>query len=68
MVAIKRAALLAGLAQLISISAAQDAITDDSHFYGQSPPVYPSRRLHQTWPVEGKWPLLILYYTNVIVL
>ncbi|KAK1250538.1 hypothetical protein MKX08_010541 [Trichoderma sp. CBMAI-0020] len=42
MIAIKRAALLAGLAQLISISAAQDAITDDSHFYGQSPPVYPS--------------------------
>ncbi|KAL7895684.1 glycoside hydrolase family 3 protein [Trichoderma sp. SZMC 28014] len=42
MVAIKRAALLAGLAQLISIGAAQDAITDDSHFYGQSPPVYPS--------------------------
>ncbi|KAM0451330.1 hypothetical protein ACHAO4_006005 [Trichoderma viride] len=42
MVAIKRAALLAGLAQLINISAAQDAITDDSHFYGQSPPVYPS--------------------------
>lgn len=42
MVAIKRAALLAGLAQLMGISAAQDAITDDSHFYGQSPPVYPS--------------------------
>ncbi|KAM0520153.1 hypothetical protein ACHAPE_003433 [Trichoderma viride] len=42
MVAIKRAALLAGLAQLIGIGAAQDAITDDSHFYGQSPPVYPS--------------------------
>ncbi|EHK40687.1 glycoside hydrolase family 3 protein [Trichoderma atroviride IMI 206040] len=42
MVAIKRAALLAGLAQLIGTSAAQDAITDDSHFYGQSPPVYPS--------------------------
>lgn len=46
MVAIKQAVLLAGLAQLIS--AAQDVITDDSHFYGQSPPVYPSRRLHQT--------------------
>jgi hypothetical protein len=44
MVAIKRAALLTGLAQLISLSAAQDAITDDSHFYGQSPPVYPSRK------------------------
>lgn len=40
MVAIKQAVLLAGLAQLIS--AAQDVITDDSHFYGQSPPVYPS--------------------------
>lgn len=60
MVAIRRAALLAGLAQLISISAAQDAITDDSHFYGQSPPVYPSRRLHQTGPVEGIWCLSIL--------
>ncbi|KAH8131339.1 hypothetical protein ACSS6W_003231 [Trichoderma asperelloides] len=40
MVAIKQAVLLAGLAQLIS--AAQDVITEDSHFYGQSPPVYPS--------------------------
>ncbi|KAL6908292.1 glycoside hydrolase family 3 protein [Trichoderma evansii] len=40
MVAIKQAVLLAGLAHLIG--AAQDVITDDSHFYGQSPPVYPS--------------------------
>ncbi|RFU79614.1 glycoside hydrolase family 3 [Trichoderma arundinaceum] len=40
MVAIKQIALLAGLIHLIA--AAQDAITGDTHFYGQSPPVYPS--------------------------
>jgi beta-glucosidase len=41
MVAIKQITLLAGLTHLIG--AAQNVITDDSHFYGQSPPVYPSR-------------------------
>lgn len=44
---------LAGLAALPKGSAssskdnsrdAQDAILNDSYFYGQSPPVYPSRR------------------------
>jgi beta-glucosidase len=54
MVAIKRAALLAGLAQLIGIGAAQDAITDDSHFYGQSPPVYPSRRFASDMACGGE--------------
>ncbi|KAL7927495.1 glycoside hydrolase family 3 protein [Trichoderma austrokoningii] len=38
MVAIKQAVLLA----LMGIGAAQHVITDDSYFYGQSPPVYPS--------------------------
>ncbi|QYS99098.1 Beta-glucosidase [Trichoderma simmonsii] len=40
MVVMRHIALLAGLA--FWTGAAGDVITDDSHFYGQSPPVYPS--------------------------
>ncbi|KAH6610843.1 glycoside hydrolase family 3 protein [Trichoderma cornu-damae] len=40
MVAAERIVLLAGLVHLVA--AARDVITDDSHFHGQSPPVYPS--------------------------
>ncbi|KAL7802569.1 glycoside hydrolase family 3 protein [Trichoderma afarasin] len=40
MVVMRHIALLAGLA--FWTGAAADVITDDSHFYGQSPPVYPS--------------------------
>ncbi|KAL6833244.1 glycoside hydrolase family 3 protein [Trichoderma sp. SZMC 28015] len=40
MVVMRHIALLAGLAFLTG--AAGDVITDDTHFYGQSPPVYPS--------------------------
>ncbi|KAK4080110.1 CAZyme family GH3 [Trichoderma harzianum] len=40
MVVMRHIALLAGLA--FWTSAAADVITDDAHFYGQSPPVYPS--------------------------
>ncbi|KAK5987525.1 putative beta-glucosidase M [Cladobotryum mycophilum] len=42
-----RLALL-GLAGLASLGAAEDVITDDSHFYGQSPPVYPSPEMTGT--------------------
>lgn len=40
------AALLAllGWANLPSIAAGEDAIDSDTYFYGQSPPVYPSRK------------------------
>lgn len=40
-------ALLSGLAGLVAVQgsvAASDVIKDDAHFYGQSPPVYPSRK------------------------
>ncbi|KAF3075342.1 putative beta-glucosidase M [Trichoderma lentiforme] len=40
MVVMRHIALLAGLA--FWTGAAGDVITDDTHFYGQSPPVYPS--------------------------
>ncbi|KAK4063280.1 CAZyme family GH3 [Trichoderma aggressivum f. europaeum] len=40
MVVMRHIALLAGLA--FWTGAAGDVITDDAHFYGQSPPVYPS--------------------------
>ncbi|KAJ4860299.1 fibronectin type III-like domain-containing protein [Trichoderma breve] len=40
MVVMRHIALLAGLA--FWTGAAADVITDDTHFYGQSPPVYPS--------------------------
>ncbi|KAL7938922.1 glycoside hydrolase family 3 protein [Trichoderma chlorosporum] len=40
MVVMRQIALLAGLA--CWTSAAENFITDDAHFYGQSPPVYPS--------------------------
>ncbi|KAK1239685.1 hypothetical protein MKX07_001139 [Trichoderma sp. CBMAI-0711] len=40
MVAVKQITLFAGLAQWAD--AAEKVITSDTHFYGQSPPVYPS--------------------------
>jgi beta-glucosidase len=45
MVAVKQIALLAGLAHWAD--AAEKVITNDTHFYGQSPPVYPSRMLYR---------------------
>jgi len=36
-----------------SVAVAQDIITDDTYFYGQSPPVYPSRECPCTWIKGG---------------
>ncbi|KOS23041.1 putative beta-glucosidase M [Escovopsis weberi] len=39
------------IAGLVGGVAAQDVITDDTYFYGQSPPVYPSPKMDGT----GEW-------------
>jgi hypothetical protein len=45
-----RTALLSGILCYADITQAQNVITNDSYFYGQSPPVYPSRELPATLP------------------
>lgn len=52
MVAFKQIALFAGLARWAD--AADKVITNDTHFYGQSPPVYPSRMLDPFFSMTPK--------------
>ncbi|KAH6855713.1 glycoside hydrolase superfamily [Chaetomium sp. MPI-CAGE-AT-0009] len=41
---------LFGLAALCHVAAAQDVVTSDTYFYGQSEPVYPTPNNHETGP------------------
>lgn len=41
-----QSALWIGLAAFNQLGQAESIITDDTYFYGQSEPVYPTRKLH----------------------
>lgn len=51
-----RAGLLLGAA-FGCIATAEDIITSDAYFYGESPPVYPSRTFWLKFPYLSLWVL-----------